>query len=70
MLYPLNNYTDVIRAINEFYNIKPSLQKSRWMVIESTLKKLDKTAPAKADNPIKQFDTKRVLVEYTSRKLF
>lgn len=65
MLYPLNNYNDVINAINEFYNISPSLQKSRWMVIESTLKKLDRTAIAKADNPIKQFDTKRILIEST-----
>lgn len=65
MLYPLNNYNDVINAINEFYDIKPSLQKARWMVIESTLKKLDKTITAKADNPIKQFDTKRVLIEST-----
>ena len=63
MLYPLNNYDDVVNAINEFYDIKPSLQKARWMVIESTLKKLDKTITAKADNPIKQFDTKRVLIE-------
>lgn len=63
MLYPLNNYTDVVNAIDEFYNIKPSLQKSRWLVIESTLNKLDKTVTAKSDNPIKQFDTKRVIIE-------
>lgn len=63
MLYPLNDYNDVVNAINEFYNIKPALQKSRWMVIESTLKKLDKTATAKSDNPIRQFDTKRVFID-------
>lgn len=61
MLFPLNNYDDVIRAVNEFDKVRPALQKHRWMVIESTLTKLDKTVEAEADNPINQFDTRRVI---------
>lgn len=61
MLFPLNNYNDVIRAVNEFDKIKPALQKHRWMVIESTLAKLDKTVEVEVDNPINKFDTRRVI---------
>lgn len=61
MLFPLNNYDDVIRAVNEFDKVRPSLQKHRWMVIESTLTKLDKTVEAEVDNPINKFDTRRVI---------
>lgn len=61
MLFPLNNYDDVIRAVNEFDKVRPALQKHRWMVIESTLTKLDKTVEAEADNPINKFDTRRVI---------
>lgn len=63
MLFPLNNYDDVIRAVNEFDKVRPALQKHRWMVIESTLTKLDKTVEAEADNPINQFDTRRVICQ-------
>lgn len=61
MLFPLNNYNDVIRAVNEFDKVKPALQKHRWMVIESTLDKLDKTVEAEVGNPINKFDTRRVI---------
>lgn len=61
MLFPLNNYDDVIRAVNEFDKVRPALQKHRWMVIESTLTKLDKTVEAEVDNPINKFDTRRVI---------
>lgn len=61
MLFPLNNYNDVIRAVNEFDKVKPALQKHRWMVIESTLAKLDKTVEVEVDNPINKFDTRRVI---------
>lgn len=61
MLFPLNNYDDVIRAVNEFDKVRPSLQKHRWMVIENTLTKLDKTVEAEVDNPINKFDTRRVI---------
>lgn len=61
MLFPLNNYNDVIRAVNEFDKIKPALQKHRWMVIESILAKLDKTVEVEVDNPINKFDTRRVI---------
>lgn len=61
MLFPLNNYNDVIRAVNEFDKVKPALQKHRWMVIESTLAKLDKTVKVEVDNPINKFDTRRVI---------
>ncbi len=63
MLFPLNNYDDVIRAVNEFDKVRPALQKHRWMVIESTLTKLDKTVEAEADNPINKFDTRRVICQ-------
>lgn len=61
MLFPLNNYDDVIKAVNEFDKVKPALQKHRWMVIESTLAKLDKTVEVEVDNPINKFDTRRVI---------
>lgn len=61
MLFPLNDYDDVIRAVNEFDKVRPALQKHRWMVIESTLTKLDKTVEAEVDNPINKFDTRRVI---------
>lgn len=61
MLFPLNNYDDVIRAVNEFDKVRPALQKHRWMVIESTLTKLDKTVEVEVDNPINKFDTRRVI---------
>ena len=60
MLFPLNNYDDVVRAVNEFDKVRPALQKHRWMVIESTLDKLDKTVETEITNPINQFDTKRI----------
>ena len=63
MLFPLNNYDDVIRAVDEFDKVRPALQKHRWMVIESTLTKLDKTVEAEADNPINKFDTRRVICQ-------
>lgn len=71
MLFPLNNYDDVIRAVNEFDKVRPALQKHRWMVIESTLTKLDKTVEAEADNPINKFDTRRVICkEVTINNIF